>query len=110
MNTQPNDDGLRRLLRENWPAGVRSNPQFRSSVWARIDALRHGPQTWGEWLRLHVLAVGLAGAASVVLAVAVSGWAANREFERERERMVQRYVASIDPHARAGLDPVDYQP
>ena len=103
MTPNLNDEDLRRLLRAHWPAEVRATPEFRAGVWARIEAERRGPASWAGWLRLHLAGTAWAAAASIALAVASGGWLARVEAEAARSREAERYVASIDPHARVGL-------
>lgn len=103
MKTDPQDIALRRLLRQSWPSEeIPINPGFRAQVWARIDALERNPQTWAAWLKLHLLGVGMAAAASLAVAVAGSGLVAQKIAQRDREQLVGRYMASIDPHFRVG--------
>lgn len=103
MKTDLNDETLRRLLREHWPAEVRATPAFRTGVWARIEAARRGPATWGAWLRLHLAGAAFAAVASASLAAGGGAWIARREAVEARERAVASYVAAVDPHARVGF-------
>ena len=103
MTPNLNDEDLRRLLRAHWPAEVRATPEFRAGVWARIEAERRGPASWAGWLRLHLAGTAWAAAASIALAVAAGGWLATAEAEAARSREAERYVATIDPHARVGF-------
>ncbi len=103
MNADSQDAALRRLLRESWTVLIRPNPNFRALVWARIEALKHRPQTWAAWLKMHLLGVGMAAAASLAVAITGAGLLAQKHAQREQEQLVSRYVASIDPHARVGF-------
>lgn len=103
MNTEFNDDDLRDFLRKHWRVEVGETPGFRRAVWARIDAERRAPASWGAWLRLHFVGVGALVAASLVLAAAGGAGLAGAREARERERVVARYAASIDPHLRVGF-------
>lgn len=107
MNSSLADDDLRRLLRRAWPTpSFPPDPTFRAAVWARIDALNQQPETWVFWLRGHMRGVAFSAAASIVFAVAGGGFAAAAGFEREREQLVDKYLASIDPHARTVTSPI----
>lgn len=104
MKNPLNDERLRQWVRQGWTVSVDRDPGFRAAVWARIEARRRLPATWGAWLRLHLAGV-VAGAAVVVLAAGAGGsLLASRQVEREREARIQRYVASIDPHQRVHAD------
>lgn len=98
MHSHPDDSSLRELLRENCTVAPVRNPGFRAEVWARIDAARRAPSTWGAWLRVHVLGVSLVATASIVFAGAGGGLLAGARDRHEREQLVQRYLSSIDPH------------
>lgn len=102
MKTHSQDDALRSLLRESHPAETQPNPRFRAEVWARIEASRRQPRSWFAWARIHLVGVGAAVAASLIVSAAGGGWAARVQSAHEREERVERYIASIDPHARAG--------
>ena len=108
MNAHPHDAALRRLLRESWTVEIRPDPNFRAQVWARIDAAKRPPETWLSWLRLHLVGVGMASAASLAVAITGAGFLARNQMERDQEKLVSRYVASIDPHARVGF--ASYRP
>ena len=101
METHHHDEALRRLLRTHDRVQPVRNPAFRADVWARIEARRQVPVTWAAWLRPHLAGFTMVAAASVILAAGAGGWAATARAGREREAMVARYVASIDPHRQA---------
>ncbi len=103
MNSHPHDSALRRLLHESWTVEIRPNPSFRAEVWARIAALKQSPETWFSWLKIHLVGVGMASAASFAVAITGAGLFAQNQVQREQEKLVSRYVASIDPHARVGF-------
>jgi hypothetical protein len=98
LNSQ--DKELRDLLRTYGAGTPRPSADFRTGVWARIEARRRVPATWGEWVRLHLAGFATAAAASVVLSAAGGGWLATIQVDRERDVMVSRYVTSIDPHSQ----------
>ncbi|GAB1488798.1 hypothetical protein MASR2M8_12450 [Opitutaceae bacterium] len=100
MNTDHNDDQLGPLIRRGWTVPAQSNPNFRASVWARIEAGRRLPATWSGWLKLNFASVTMYAAATVVLASAGGGYLAASQANRDRDQLIQRYVTSIDPHQR----------
>ena len=100
MNTHPQDQALRQLLRRSWIVEPRIDPGFRTAVWARIAASRHLPETWFGWIRLNMVRVTYYAAFSVLLAGTGGGLLAASQANREREQLIQRYVVSIDPHQR----------
>jgi hypothetical protein len=100
MNSHPEDTELRDALRAHWHVHPQRNPDFRTSVWARIEASRRSPATWGAWLRLNTLRLASVAAVCVALAGVGGAWLARAEASHTRDQLVQRYLASIDPHAR----------
>jgi hypothetical protein len=103
MNANHNQDPLGPLIRKSWTVSLRSNPNFRSAVWTRIEASRQLPATWSGWLKLNFTAVAMYAAASIVLAGAGGGYLAATQANRDRDQLIQRYVTSIDPHQRVNL-------
>ncbi|MBX7122157.1 MAG: hypothetical protein K1X42_08500 [Opitutaceae bacterium] len=106
MSSPKNDDHLRQLLRQSWPASVSTSAQFRTAVWARIDAAKRNPATWAAWLRLHVPGVSVACVAVILVATVGGNLMARHQTDRMREALIQRYVASIDPHQQVNAMPV----
>lgn len=102
MKTHPQDEALRSLLRESHPADAQVNPRFRAEVWTRIESARRQPRSWFAWARIHLFGVGTVVAASLIVSAAGGGWIAKVQVAHEREQLVERYLASIDPHAHAG--------
>jgi hypothetical protein len=100
MSTDHNDDQLGPLIRRAWTVSAQSNPNFRTAVWARIEAGRRLPATWSDWLKLNLASVTMYAAASIVLAGAGGGYLATNQTNRDRDQLIQRYVTSIDPHQR----------
>jgi anti-sigma-K factor RskA len=98
MKSLPDDKNLGPLLRAACRVSPARNPEFRAAVWARIEAARRTPATWAAWLRLNGWRFVSCALAGVVLAGAGGGWIAKSQSERDRERLMQRYLASIDPH------------
>jgi len=97
MNSNPNDEQLGPLIRNNWQVRPVKNPEFRTTVWARIEATRRAPVTWGAWLRLNASRYAVLAVASVVIAGTSGGWIAKAQANQNREQLVQRYLASLDP-------------
>lgn len=97
MNSPESNDFLSRTLAD-WRVAPRRNPQFRTAVWARIDAAR-GAVSWPGYARAH--AAVLAGA--LALAVLAGGWVgterAQARVAAERAEMVTAYVQSLDARA-----------
>jgi len=102
MNT-PDQDSLRQALRRSWTVSPQVNPGFRGEVWARIEARRRVPVTWGGWLKVNFARAATFAVVSVALAGISGGLLGARKTEYEREQSIQRYVASIDPHQRTEL-------
>jgi hypothetical protein len=98
MKTLPDDENLGPLLRDACRVHPARTPDFRAAVWARIEAVRRAPETWSAWLRLHSWRFASCALAGVVLAGAGGGWIAKVQSQRDREQLVRRYLASIDPH------------
>jgi hypothetical protein len=97
MNSPMNDLQLRRALK-HWSPEATLNPQFRSAVWARIDAARGAPQTWGAWLRGHLLPVSSLAAVAFAAAILVGQQAASQTAAQQRQQLLQDYIVSINPH------------
>jgi hypothetical protein len=97
MNSNPNDEQLGPLLRNNWQVRPVKNPDFRTAVWARIESTRRAPATLGAWLRLNAVRFAFLAVTSVAIAGAGGGWIAKVQTNQNREQLVQRYLASIDP-------------
>jgi hypothetical protein len=100
MNTPP--DSLAESLRR-WRVTSPADPQFRTSVWQRIDARTKA--TWPVYLRSHATAWSLA---AVVLlgAAAYSGSAlARAHLQADREAIVVTYLVDLDPRVQALLKP-----
>ncbi|MBP7142297.1 MAG: hypothetical protein KBA71_10350 [Opitutaceae bacterium] len=105
MSSLNDDDHLRQLLRQGWPASASPSAQFRAAVWERIDAAKRKPATWPAWLRLHVPGVSAAGLAVILVAGIGGSLMARHQTARMREAQIQRYVASIDPHQKVKTMP-----
>ena len=101
MNNHLNDEQLRQLVRQSWTASPKSDAGFRAAVWARIESGRRLPSTWRAWFKANLASVAVYAAASVVVAGTGGGLLAANHAGRERDQLIQRYVASIDPHQRA---------
>jgi hypothetical protein len=105
MNSNPNDEQLGPLLRDNWQVRPVKNPDFRTEVWARIEATRRAPATLGAWLRLNAVRFAFLTIASIAVAGTSGGWIAKAQANQNREQLVQRYLASIDPHQKTEITP-----
>lgn len=103
MSANHNEDPLGPLVRKSWTVPIKSNPNFRSAVWTRIEASRHLPATWSGWLKLNSTSVAMYAAASIILAGAGGGYLAANQTSRDRDQLIQRYVTRIDPHQRVNL-------
>ncbi len=97
MNSNSNDEQLGSLLRNEWQVRPVKNPGFRTGVWARIEAARRVPATWGAWLRLNAARCTFLAVASIAVAGTSGGWIAKAQANQNREQLVQRYLASLDP-------------
>lgn len=97
MNSNPNVEQLGPLLRNNWQVRPVKNPDFRTAVWARIESTRRAPATWGAWLRLNAVRFAFLAIASISVAGTSGGWIARAQANQNREQLVQRYLASLDP-------------
>jgi anti-sigma-K factor RskA len=98
MNSNSHDEQLGPLLRGSYQVTPVRNPDFRSAVWARIESTRRAPATWGAWLRLNTFRFASLAVASIAIAGVGGGLIATAQTNRDREHLVQRYLASIDPH------------
>lgn len=98
MKTQPHDDDLAPLLRQAELPTPSRNPNFRAEVWARIESRRREPATLTAWLQRHARTFASAAVLCVAAASLGGAWAADRQADRQRESLVQRYLASIDAH------------
>jgi hypothetical protein len=104
MTPDPDDASFRQSLREHWQVSPPRNPGFRTAVWARIEAGRRAPATWSGWLRMNLFRVSTFAAASIFVAGAGGGFLAQAQASRDREQLVERYLASIDPHQKTHAD------
>jgi hypothetical protein len=90
-SSQPNDSPDLRA----WRIHPSRNPEFRTAVWARIDAARH-PSTWSRFARAHAALVG----GVLALAIAVGAWTGHSEAEQranaDRSALAATYVHRLD--------------
>jgi hypothetical protein len=94
MSSSNPNESLARTLAE-WRVAPSRNPQFRTDVWARIEAARHAP-SWTGYVRAH----GALVAGALMLALVLGGWT-GRERARERDAaaraaLVTEYVHGLD--------------
>lgn len=91
--SQPNDP-LSPILRQ-WSVTPPANPQFRTAVWARIDAARR-PSTWAKFARAHPAIVS----GMLVAAIAAGAWSGRTEArdrtEADRTAIATAYVHGLD--------------
>jgi hypothetical protein len=71
----------------------RSNPGFRTQVWARIEAARR-PSTWTSFARAHPAVVS----ALLVAAILAGAWTGRTEA-RDHMRADQEAIAATYVHA-----------
>ena len=94
MNSPPRPDPLSRALAD-WRLTPPRNPQFRTAVWARLDAARSAP-TWTVYLRAH----GALVAGALMAAMVLGAWSGHaRAHERDtaaRAALVADYVHGLD--------------
>ena len=88
------DETLSRALAD-WRVAPRRNPQFRTAVWARIEAARRAP-SWTGYARAH----GALVASALVVAVVLGAWT-GRVQARERDAAARAAVVADYVH---GLD------
>lgn len=98
MNPSPPNDPLSRRLAE-WRVNPKSDPNFRPAVWQRIK--QHSRETWAAYVRAHLVAWTVTGAAALVAA----GWTghsfAQAKIDSSREQMVVSYLGNLDPRVLA---------
>jgi len=104
MNSNLPDENLGPLLRGSYQTTPERNPGFRSGVWARIEARRRAPATWSAWLHLNMFRFASLAVATVAIAGFGGGWIATAQANRDHEQLVQRYLASIDPHQKSSVE------
>jgi hypothetical protein len=91
MNTSP--DPLSGLL-QHWRIAPPGDPQFRSAVWARLQAARD--TRWAAYVRQHAAASCAALALAVVTGGWLGRWQAHRHAAQDREVLATTYLAEID--------------
>jgi hypothetical protein len=78
-----------------WRITPQKNPEFRTSVWARLDAARR-PSTWSMFARTHPAIVG----AMMLTAIVAGAWSgrteANERTEADRAKIAANYVHALD--------------
>jgi len=91
MNAPP--DPLSHTL-GTWRIAPPGDPQFRTAVWARLQAARD--TRWAAYVRQHAAA----SCAALVLAVVAGGWLgqwqAHRQATQDREVLATTYLSEID--------------
>jgi hypothetical protein len=99
---EPDDQALRRLLREADPS-AELPPRFRESVWHRIEVARREPRENPGWLESLVAllfrpAFATAGLAILMIAGGFLGAQSGRA--RVEQEAQARYVALVSPLSR----------
>ena len=88
---------------QQWRVQPPRDPNFRSSVWQRID--RHPRLTWSGYLRGHLVGWSV----TAMLALVAAGWGghamAQARLQSEREAMVVSYLSGLDPRVMSKLRP-----
>ena len=95
MNASEPDDPLPRTLAD-WRVTPRRNPQFRTAVWAHLEATRRAP-SWTSYARAHAALV--AGAFAVALVLGAVGGRDRARAEAESDRLASSYVQAMDARA-----------
>ena len=94
MSSPNPSEPLSRTLAD-WRLAPPRNPQFRTEVWARIEAARRAP-SWAGYVRAHGTLVGCA----LTLAMILGAWSGReRAHERAaaaRAALVADYVHGLD--------------
>lgn len=102
MSSPNPPDPLSRAL-SDWRVHPRANPDFRPTVWQRVQSSES--VTWETHGRAHLARWSVVAG----LAIAVAGWAghaaARSQLEANRERMVVSYLGELDPRVLAKLRP-----
>ncbi len=102
MNPSPPNDPFSRTLAE-WRVNPKPDPNFRPAVWQRIK--QRSRETWAAYVRTHIVAWTVAGAAALV----AGGWTghsfARAKTDSSREQMVVSYLGNLDPRVMAKLRP-----
>lgn len=99
---EPDDQALRRLLREADPP-VDLPPRFRESVWRRIETARRAAPVGSGWMESIVALLfrpAFAASGLVVLMLAGSFLGVQSGRERARGEAQARYVVSVSPLSR----------
>ena len=91
MNAPP--DPLSHTL-GTWRIAPPGDPQFRTAVWARLQAARD--TRWAAYVRQHAAASCAALALAVVTGGWLGQWQAHRQAAQDREVLATTYLAEID--------------
>jgi hypothetical protein len=94
MNTPKPGDSFSRTLAD-WRVTPRRDPQFRTAVWARIEAARRAP-LWTSYARAHTALVAGALVVAVVLGALTGRERARARVEAESARLASSYVQAMD--------------
>lgn len=94
MNSSDSDKSLSRMLAD-WRVTPPRDPQFRTTVWARIGAARQVP-SWTDFVRLHTPALAGALAVAIVLGAWIGREQARSRVEADRDEIAREYVQALD--------------
>ncbi len=91
MNTSP--DPLSGFL-QRWRIAPPGDPQFRTAVWARLQAGRD--TRWAAYVQQHAADSCAALALAVVAGGWLGQWQAHRQAAQDREMLATTYLSEID--------------
>lgn len=94
MSASKPDESLSRTLAD-WRVTPPRDPQFRTTVWARIEAARRAP-SWAGYVRLHAPAMAAALTIAVVLGAWIGREQARTRVEADRNEIASAYVQALD--------------
>ena len=91
----PEEDGSLTRALADWRVAPRRDPQFRTAVWARIEAARSAP-SWNGYARRHAPALAGALAVALVLGAWVGREQARARVAADRDVIARAYVQALD--------------
>jgi hypothetical protein len=91
MNSSPTP--LSGLL-QRWRIAPPGDPQFRTAVWARLQAARD--TRWAAYVRQHAAASCAALALAIVAGGWLGQWQAHRQATQDRAVLATTYLGEID--------------
>jgi hypothetical protein len=93
MIPTPNDPLSSEL--QQWRVEPSSNPQFRTSVWAKIEATRRAA-SWSSFARAHPALVTVFLASGALFGAWSGRVQAREQFETDRSVLAANYVHELD--------------